>query len=75
MRSSRWLTPTGRSPALVLQSTDVDRSLPITVRDTVSLARYPTLGLFRRFGAADREAIDTALSRLAIDDLANRQRP
>lgn len=71
--SSGRATVAGRTPALVLQSTDVDRSLPITVRDTVSLARYPTLGLFRRFGAADREAIDTALSRLAIDDLANRQ--
>ena len=36
----------GERPALVLQSTDVDRSLPITVRDTVSLARRrrPMLG-------------------------------
>ena len=63
----------GPSPALVLQSTDVDRSLPITVRDTVSLARYPTLGLFGRFRAADRDAVDRALTRLTIDDLAGRQ--
>lgn len=63
----------GRTPALVLQSTDVDRSLPITVRDTVSLARYPTLGLFRRFGTADRDAVEAAMARLAVDDLANRQ--
>lgn len=66
-------TVTGRTPALVLQSTDVDRSLPITVRDTVSLARYPTLGLFGRFRATDREAVELAMKRLAIDDLAGRQ--
>ena len=60
----------GRPPALVQQSTDVDRSLPITVRDTVSLARYQTLGLFRRFQFADRDAIDGAMERLAVDDLS-----
>ncbi len=63
----------GKLPALVLQSTDVDRSLPITVRDTVSLARYPTVGLFRRFSAADKAAVDEALTRLDIADLADRQ--
>lgn len=63
----------GAGPALVLQSTDVDRSLPITVRDTVSLARYPRLGLLGRFTAADRQAVHEALTRLAIDDLAGRQ--
>ena len=63
----------GSAPALVLQSTDVDRSLPITVRDTVSLARYPTLGLFGRFRDADRAAVDRALARLRIDALAGRQ--
>ncbi len=63
----------GASPALVLQSTDVDKSLPITVRDTVSLARYATLGLFGRFRTADREAVDQAMARMAVDDLASRQ--
>ena len=66
-------TVTGRAPTLVLQATEVDRSLPITVRDTVSLARYPTLGLFKPFGDNDRAAIQTALDRLAISDLANHQ--
>lgn len=66
-------TVSGRGPALVLQSTDVDRSLPITVSDTVSLARYPSLGLFGRFRAEDRAAVQNALKRLDIEDLANRQ--
>ena len=63
----------GDVPAFVLQATDVDRSLPITVRDTVALSRYPSLGLFRRFSPADRAAIDDAMHRLAIDDLAGSQ--
>ena len=63
----------GSRPALVLQSTTVDRSLPITVRDVVTLARYPNLGLFRRFRARDRRAVDEALTRLSIEDLADQQ--
>lgn len=63
----------GGAPAYVLQSTEVDRSLPITVRDTVSIARYPGLGLLRRFGADDRAAVDRSLDRLGIGDLAGRQ--
>lgn len=63
----------GGTPAFVLQATDVDRSLPITVWDTVALSRYPSLGLFRRFGPEDQQAIDSALERLAIADLARNQ--
>lgn len=63
----------GPSPAFVLQSTDVDRSLPITVMDTVSLARYPSLGVLRRFRRVDREAVSAALERLDVADLASRQ--
>ena len=63
----------GAETAIVLQSTEVDRSVPITVRDTVALARYRRLGLLGRFGAADREAVDSALERLDIADLAGRQ--
>ncbi len=61
------------APALVLQSTDVDRSVPISVRETVSMARYSSLGLFGRFSAGDRAAVDRAMARLAVDDLADRQ--
>lgn len=66
-------TVTDPPPALVLQSTEVDRSVPITVSDAVSMARYPTLGLFRRFTLADRRAVDRALQRMSIADLAGRQ--
>ena len=63
----------GGSPALVLQSTEVDKSLPISVDDTVSLARYPSLGLFGRFRPEDRAAVHAAMERLDITDLAKRQ--
>ena len=71
--SSGEATVTGPGPSFVLQSTNVDRSLPITVRDTVSLARYPTLGLMGRFTAKDKGIVDNALERLNITDLAGQQ--
>lgn len=63
----------GLPAALVLQSTDVDKSLPITVYDTVSLGRYASLGMFQRFGQADRDAVQWSMERLDITDLARRQ--
>ena len=66
-------TVEGKTPALVLQATDVDRSLPITVREVVSLARYSERGFFRRMRASDREVVDRSLERLDIQHLASRQ--
>lgn len=63
----------GATTSIVLQSTDVDKSVPLTVRDVVAMARYPRLGLFRRPGPADRTATESAMQRLEIDDLAGRQ--
>lgn len=71
--SGRIELPDRRPPAFVLQSTDVERSLPITVRDTVAAARYPSLGLLRRFTRSDHEIIDRAMQRLSVADLADRQ--
>ncbi|MBT5753628.1 MAG: zinc ABC transporter ATP-binding protein AztA [Acidimicrobiales bacterium] len=63
----------GQAAALVLQSTDVDKSLPITVEDTVGIGRYASLGMFQRFGRADRDAVERSMHRLGITDLARRQ--
>lgn len=60
-------------PAIVLQSTEVDRSLPLRVIDAVSMARYPSTGLFGRMASEDRQAIQLAMQRTAVDDLASRQ--
>ena len=66
-------TVEGKTPALVLQATDVDRSLPITVREVVSLARYSERGFFGRMRATDREVVAKSLERLNIQHLASRQ--
>ena len=64
---------TGPSPAFVMQSTDVDPSLPISVKDVVSLARYANRGPFKRFRKEDRQAVDNAIERLNLSDLAKKQ--
>ena len=45
----------GMRPSFVLQSTDVDPSLPISVRDVVSLSRYSNRGPFKRFRSEDHD--------------------
>jgi ABC-type Mn2+/Zn2+ transport system ATPase subunit len=59
--------------ALVLQTTDVERTLPVTVREAVTMARYALRGPFRRLGGDDRAAVREALERMGIADLATRQ--
>jgi ABC-type Mn2+/Zn2+ transport system ATPase subunit len=51
----------------------VDWDFPITVRGVVEQGRYPSTGLFRRMGPADRERVDRALEELGISDLSDRQ--
>lgn len=47
-------------------------SIPLGVRDLVSMGRYPHLGSWRRPGPADREAVDSAMERLEITHLSRR---
>ena len=63
----------GASPSFVLQSTDVDKSLPISVREVVSLGRYSEIGLFKRFKKADHDIVDQALQRMDISELSSNQ--
>src|SRR3990172_3662343 len=49
-----------RRIAYVLQATKVNEALPVTVREVVAMGRYATAGPYRRLGAADRAAVDTA---------------
>ena len=46
--------------------------MPITVREAVRMGRYPHR-LAGRFTRADRDAVDTALQRVEIGDLADRR--
>lgn len=55
---------------VVAQSEDF--AFPMTVRELVALGRYPHLGAWRRESAADRAAVERALERCEITDLAGR---
>jgi ABC-type Mn2+/Zn2+ transport system ATPase subunit len=59
--------------AIVLQHTEANPHLPLTVRDAVTLGRYAVRGPVRRLRADDRAAVDHALERMGVADLAKRQ--
>jgi ABC-type Mn2+/Zn2+ transport system ATPase subunit len=58
--------------AYVLQSTQVNESMPVTVREVVGMGRYAELGPFRPFTARDHALCARALERLDIAALAGR---
>ena len=51
----------------------VDWDFPATVGDVVMMGRYGRVGLLRRPGADDREAVARALAQVSLSDLAERQ--
>ncbi len=57
----------------VPQSEDVDWTFPVSVRDVVMMGRYGLQGPLRRARAADKHAVDEALERVELTDLAERQ--
>jgi manganese transport system ATP-binding protein len=59
--------------SFVLQSTKVNDSLPVTVREVVTMGRYATVGAYGRLGPADHGAVDRAMARMGIEQLAERQ--
>jgi manganese transport system ATP-binding protein len=59
--------------ALVLQATDANRRLPLTVREVVAMGRFPHRRWFARSSPADRAAVDAALDLLHLRDLAGAQ--
>jgi manganese transport system ATP-binding protein len=58
--------------AYVPQIEAVDWSFPATVWDVVAMGRFPRLGMFRRFGNDDRQAVQRALVQLHMEELAGR---
>src|SRR5690606_21312959 len=57
----------------VPQSEDVDWTFPVSVRDVVRMGRYGQQGPLRRARAADKRAVEEALERVELSDLADRQ--
>jgi iron complex transport system ATP-binding protein len=56
----------------VLQATNVNDTLPISVREVVTMGRYGSSGLLRKLHANDRAAVRRALEALGIADIARR---
>jgi manganese transport system ATP-binding protein len=59
--------------AYVPQSETVDWQFPVSVRDVVMMGRYAGMGMARRPRPADRAAVEAALERVDLTDLARRQ--
>jgi iron complex transport system ATP-binding protein len=59
--------------AYVVQQTNVNPGIPMTVREVVSMGRYPSTGLLKRLSASDKAQVNDAMALLRIDDLADRQ--
>jgi zinc transport system ATP-binding protein len=53
-------------------ATKVDNRMPITVREVVRMGRYPRVGR-SRFSDADRRAVEEAMERTGVEDLAQRR--
>ena len=58
-------------PALVVQRSAVSDSFPVTVRGAVGMGRWARAGLFGRLTAGDRQAVEDAMERMDIRELAN----
>ena len=59
--------------AYVVQHMNVNPGIPMTVREVVSMGRYPSTGLLKRLSSADKAQVNDAMALLRIDDLADRQ--
>ncbi|MDN5558205.1 MAG: metal ABC transporter ATP-binding protein [Ruaniaceae bacterium] len=61
-----------RRVSYVMQTVAIPRGVPITVRETVAMGRYASVGWFRRFGDKDQRRVKRAMERMRITDLADR---
>lgn len=66
-------TGADRSIAYLPQRSLVDWDFPLTVRGLIEMGRYPALGAWRPFTAADDDIVTRALAATHLDNLADRQ--
>lgn len=59
--------------AYVPQAEEVDWSFPVLVEDVVMMGRYGHMGFLRRPTKTDRDAVEAALCRVAMQDFRHRQ--
>ncbi|KAA0235776.1 MAG: Fe(3+) dicitrate transport ATP-binding protein FecE [Acidimicrobiales bacterium] len=61
-----------RDCAYVLQGHELNRHVPVTVREVVTMGRYPRVGLWRRLRSEDQRIVEQAMQRLDISELHSR---
>ena len=61
------------SVAYVLQATEAESLLPVTVREIVTMGRFATRGLFGRLGNDDRRVVDAAIAATELEPIADRR--
>lgn len=66
------ITATRAEVSYVLQSTKVNESLPVTVREVVAMGRYGSSRWPKRLSEPDRQAINRAISRMGLTGMASR---
>jgi zinc transport system ATP-binding protein len=54
------------------KATHIESRFPFTVKEVVSLGRVSRVGLFRRFGADDKHAVEQALEQVSMSGFADR---
>src|SRR3970282_2995336 len=57
-----------RRVAYVPQAETVDWAFPVTVRDVVTMGRYPALGALRQPGPTHRRAVSAALEQVKMSE-------
>ena len=58
--------------AYVVQSKEINQSLPLTVAQVVAMGRYPNRGMVRPMRIDDKARVQEAMERMDITDLASR---
>jgi zinc/manganese transport system ATP-binding protein len=73
LRPTQGSVATGSRPAFVIQLPSTPQDLPCTVRQVVEMGRWPHRRGLLPLLAGDRRAINAAMERMGIADLAGRQ--
>ncbi|WBU38072.1 zinc ABC transporter ATP-binding protein AztA [Homoserinibacter sp. YIM 151385] len=71
--SLEWAAGSPPPTALVVQRSEADDRLPLTVEDVVAMGRWAALGLWRPLRRADRAAVAQAIDRLGLGELRRRR--
>ena len=64
--------PDAQRISYVLQTKKVNETLPVTVREVVTMGRYASRGAYGRLNDDDRDTVEESMERMSITPLADR---